>query len=118
MVFWREKGGTMKKWLLFFALSFALMGAACANKGQTVFEDAGKKVDQGTQTTGNKVDRGLNMVDQGAQTTGEKIDHGLDKAGQGLQKTGNKIEQGLNKAGENIEKGFNQAGEKVKDATQ
>lgn len=33
----------MKNWLLFIALSVALMSAACTNKKQTVFEDTGTK---------------------------------------------------------------------------
>ncbi len=90
----------MKNWILFFALSIALMGAACANKEQTVFEDAGKKADQGIQKTKEKVDRDLNKADEG------------------IQKTGDKIGDDLNKAGEEIHKGFDRAGEKVKDATQ
>lgn len=42
----------MKKWLIFSVLSLALMGAACANQDQAVFEKTGKKMDQGIQKTG------------------------------------------------------------------
>lgn len=65
----------MKNWILFFALSIALMGAACANKEQTVFEDAGKKVDQGIQKTGDKIGNDLNKA-------GEEIHKGFDRAGE------------------------------------
>lgn len=102
----------MKKWLLFFALSIALVSAACANKGQTSFEDTGKNADQGI-----KADHDANRTGHRTQTTGEKVDQGLNDADRALQKTGNKIDEGLNKTGEEIKKGFNKAGEEVNEAT-
>ncbi len=93
-------------WIVFFAVAFALMGAACADKGKTSFEITEKNADQAVQKTGATTDHDAQRTDHRTQTTGEKIDEGLNDADRALQKTGNKIDEGLNKTGQEIEKGF------------
>jgi hypothetical protein len=56
----------MKKCILLLALSFALAGVACDKKASSVFEDTGKKVDQGIHNAGENIDNNLNKA-------GEKV---------------------------------------------
>ena len=56
----------MKRVLVLFAVAIALTSGACAKKESTLFEDNGKKMDQGIHNAGENVDKSLNK-------TGEKV---------------------------------------------
>ena len=72
----------MKKLFVIFILSFVMMHVACEKNESTLFEDTGKKMDQG-----------MRNMDQNMHDTAQTIDAGFQKAGAKIQEGYNKVEE-------------------------
>lgn len=56
----------MKSWFMVLALAVAVTSVACNKSKNSVFEDTGKKMDNGIHNAGENVDKNLNKA-------GEKV---------------------------------------------